>query len=116
MINYLKGLIKPQKRYNIQSFTCFIPSPPERSTLYREKHFDRILTTIFNSGFELERIEMSECTSAKQSGIWVLLIVRPQNKIASTMDLNKFLEAQIKSNETIEGLYFLEENENDVNV
>jgi len=114
MFQLLNQIIKKEKSFNIQTFTCFIPSPPERSSLYREKHFDHILCTILKSGFEVVSIHTTECSSPKQSGIWVLALLRPLNENANSMDLNKFLDNHLNRESNIEGIYYLNDNKDDL--
>lgn len=57
--------------YQSESFTYFIPAPPQRNTGYREKDFDTIFKTAMEHGISLKILK----TNAINTGIWVFSIL-----------------------------------------
>lgn len=64
------------KRYKIQTFTYYIPSPPQRETGYREKQFDKVFYEFINQGLEIISINTVPNTGPKGSGMWYVATVR----------------------------------------
>lgn len=106
-----------RKQYKIQSFTYFIPAPPNRQTGYREKQFDRLLTEFLSHGFELVDMKTQSISSAHTAGMWVLCVVRPTNLKAEKMNWDNFQEKlasdtslEAKQKNAIDGFYYIHEN------
>lgn len=113
-----------KKRYRIQTFTYYIPSPPPRKTGYREKQFDGIFYRFINLGYEILSVHTQANNGPEHSGMWFICTVRALNKKADQLDLSLFSNeinehlsqpnsegdsAAAKSNsQTIEGLYYLD--------
>ncbi|MGE3608151.1 MAG: hypothetical protein AB7I27_01090 [Bacteriovoracaceae bacterium] len=68
---------------HLQTFTYFIPAPPHRKSGYREIEFDKIMTGILRSGFQL--LEMK--TEAVNDGIFIIALLKGDAK-ASKLDKN----------------------------
>ena len=67
---------------DIRTFTYFIPSPPMRKSGYREKEFDKIMSGILQSGFEL--IELK--TESSENGIFIIAIINAKTKKIGKLD------------------------------
>lgn len=97
-----KGLIK--NPYKIQSFTFYIPAPPERNSGYREKQFDQTFYEFINHGFKIISTHTQSHVGANHSGMWFICIAQPLSEEASNLNLSDISD-QI---EKTEGLYHLE--------
>ena len=75
MITKLKRILFP-KRYKIQTFTYYIPSPPERDSGYREKQFDKVFFDFINQDLEIISINTVPNTGPNSSGMWFVATVR----------------------------------------
>ncbi len=75
MIFKIKRFLFP-KRYKIQTFTYYIPSPPDRDSGYREKQFDKVFYDFINQGFEIISINTVPNTGPKSSGMWYIATIR----------------------------------------
>ena len=75
MITKIKKLLFP-KSYKIQTFTYYIPSPPQRDSGYREKQFDKVFYEFINQGLEIISINTVPNTGPKSSGMWYVATVR----------------------------------------
>ena len=75
MITKIKKFLFP-KRYKIQTFTYYIPSPPDRDSGYREKQFDKVFYDFINQGLEIISINTVSNTGPKSSGMWYVATVR----------------------------------------
>ena len=106
-----------RKQFKIQSFTYYIPSPPNRATGYREKQFDKVFHSFINVGYEILSLKTQANTSTSGSGMWVICVVRALNKTAEALNFDEFsgtteLDSTLKSNipgpDTLNGHYNLE--------
>ena len=119
MFNQLASFLGLKNNYKIQSFTFFIPSPPPRSSGYREKQFDKVFYEFINRGYRILNFTTQVSSGEKQSGMWIILLVQALNKEASCLNLDEtFLDSiqtQSTTKEAIEGFYYIndqaEENE-----
>ncbi len=85
-------------RPKIQSFTYYVPSPPERSTGYREKQFDKVFASFINKGFRIQSFKMIPNPHPNHSGFWVLFILECLSKEAENLNLNSFcLEGEFET-------------------
>jgi len=75
MISKIKRVLFP-KRYKIQTFTYYIPAPPDRDSGYREKQFDQVFYDFINQGLEIISINTVPNTGPKSSGMWYIATVR----------------------------------------
>lgn len=123
IIKTLKTLFFPLKTrendYKVQSFTYFIPSPPMRSSGYREKQFDKLFYEFINRGYRLLELKTTAVSSGeKQSGMWVLCIVQATNEMAEKLNLEEVLHEQLKdkhqTKESVEGLYYIDDRANEL--
>jgi len=110
----LLGLKKANvKNYKIQSFTFFIPSPPPRTTGYREKQFDKLFYEFINKGYEILSVNTQTATGEKHSGMWILFVLRATNEEAEKLNLDDIFHDSLKSKsavkESIEGLYYIDD-------
>lgn len=120
MIEILKNLFKSQKpNFKIQSFTFFIPAPPNRSTGYREKQFDKVFFDFINKGYEILSFNTQAYSSPNQSGMWIVCVVRALNEQAEPLSLNELMHDQVKGKSDIkseiEGLYYIDDISGDEN-
>lgn len=81
-----------KKVRDLQTFTYFIPAPPNRKTGYREKEFDKIMSGILLSGFELVELK----TESVSGGMYVLALLSPLTKKAREMDANLDIQDKFK--------------------
>lgn len=93
----LRNLFK-KKQFKIQSFTYYIPSPPERQNGYREKQFDKVFYNFINQGFEILSITTQTNTGPSHSGMWIVCIVRALNIKADELNLDYCIENQPNQN------------------
>ncbi|MGZ3809338.1 MAG: hypothetical protein ACXVCE_14735, partial [Bacteriovorax sp.] len=109
MLNFLSSLLGLKKNYKIQSFTFFIPSPPPRTTGYREKQFDKLFYEFINKGYRILNFETQASTGEKQSGMWIIVVAEALNKEAEALNLEEIFHDSLKQRasvkESIEGLY-----------
>lgn len=119
MLKLITALLRPKKIFKIQSFTFFIPSPPGRSTGYREKQFDKLFYEFINRGYSILNFETQASTGENKSGMWLIFIVRALNVEAEALNLddvfNDSLKAKSAIKETIDGFYYIDDRaqEND---
>jgi hypothetical protein len=115
MIKHLLiGLFKEKKNYKIQSFTFYIPSPPARTTGYREKQFDKIFYEFINKGYDILDFKTVSSNGEKQSGMWAIFIVRALNESAESLNLDHYFHDNMKNSKSdseIDGLYYIEDND-----
>ncbi|HLE10511.1 MAG: hypothetical protein A2504_14395 [Bdellovibrionales bacterium RIFOXYD12_FULL_39_22] len=97
--------ISPFYSYRRQSFTYYIPAPPQRSRGYREKQFDTIFYNFINRGFKIISSHIQPHHGEDQSGLWVMIIVEAINSAAEKL----LLEEEITNNLFPEEIYHLEE-------
>ncbi len=95
----LSNLFKKTK-FKIQSFTYYIPSPPERKNGYREKQFDKVFYDFINQGFEILSITTQNNTNTSHSGMWIVCVVRALNQKADKLNLDYYSDTL--SNQNIE--------------
>lgn len=110
-LNRLFAKSQPVSNFKIQSFTYFIPSPPHRTSGYREKQFDKYFYEFINLGFEILEFKTSSISGENSSGMWVIFILRATNEKASKLDLSEaFIEKDTQyTKEEIEGLYYIDD-------
>lgn len=80
------------RKKETRTFTYFIPSPPMRKSGYREKEFDKIMSGILQSGFEL--IELK--TESSENGIFIIAILNAKTSKAGKLDENLDLHEKFK--------------------
>lgn len=84
VIKCLKRWAGLVSKYPEQSFTFFVPSPPERNQGYREKEFDKLFFELTQAGFEI--IDLT--TQRAHHGMWIIIRMRPLKKELTKLDLN----------------------------
>jgi len=115
-MNFLLNLFKiNNKNYKIQSFTFYVPSPPARSTGYREKQFDKIFYNFINKGYRILHFKTQQSSSSTHSGMWLIFIVQATNYQSEDLKLEDVMqETEIKKSnmqDQIDGLYYIEDDE-----
>jgi hypothetical protein len=110
LLNRFKALWKANSS-TIQTFTFFIPAPPERKTGYREKEFDRAIYSFINKGYRLISIN----TQANPlGGMWAIFTVKSTSENTHTLDFDHELPTtdvppvQQTRGPSIEGFYNLD--------
>ena len=93
MLKKFKQLFKTTE-YPIQTFTYYIPGPPERKTSYRETQFDRDFYSFINKGFEIISIKTVPHHGPKQTGMWFIATVRALNEEAAQLNLGEGFELE----------------------
>ena len=112
-------LFKKRERFKIQSFTFYVPSPPPRSSGYREKQFDKIFYQFINRGYKILNFQTQTSNGEKQSGMWLIFIVQAENAKAQVLNLDDIINDSIKEKallkESIDGFYYIDDKvlEND---
>lgn len=114
MFKLISSFFGPREQnYKIQSFTFYIPSPPPRSSGYREKQFDKLFYEFINKGFDILHFTTQASTGEKQSGMWLIFVVKAKNAKAEALNLNEFLADQVSQKsevkESIDGLYYIDD-------
>lgn len=115
----LKSLTRPEKDYKMQTFTFFIPSPPPRSTGYREKHFDKLFYEFINRGYKIINFTTQAASAGeKHSGMWVICLVQATNAEAESLNLDDIFLDQLKGKTEVkaevEGLYYIDDRANEL--
>ena len=106
----LFGIFKP-KSYKIQTFTFYIPSPPERKSGYREKQFDKLFYNFINKGYEIISFNTQTNHNPGHSGMWIIALVRATNPESEKLNFEDFLPPELKPHDhpdkksDVEGLY-----------
>jgi hypothetical protein len=96
------GLLKSP--FKIQSFTFYIPAPPQRNTSYREKQFDQTFCDFINHGFKIISINTQGHVGGNHSGMWFICVVQALTEEADQLNLSEISDRSEKT----EGLYHLE--------
>lgn len=113
MIKSILSLLGIKKNYKIQSFTYYIPSPPARSSGYREKQFDKLFYELINRGYRIIDLKTQASSGDKQSGMWLIFILEAQNGNAELLNLEEIINNSTNSKETvkesIEGFYYIDD-------
>lgn len=91
IFNGLKRLFS-KGPYNLQTFTYFIPAPPARKSGYREKNFDNMINELSIIGFDIVDIRTQSIATTGQSGMWIILTLRPLTKEANQLKPSDFPE------------------------
>lgn len=108
-----------ENRFKKQTFTFFIPSPPPRSTGYREKQFDKLFFEFINRGYNVLDFKCQTTNNRDGgSGMWIICLVQATNKLAEELNLDEEfsqnLQAQISTKEQVEGLYYIDDRANEI--
>jgi hypothetical protein len=82
------------------SFTYFLPAPPHRKTGYREKEFDKIVTGILQSGFEIVHLNTQTVSTEASSGLFVHFILKTKDPKVIKLDMNHEIQDQFKLQHT----------------
>jgi len=91
MINisyFFKKFFAPHLLFSTRTFTYYVSGPPQRSSGYREKEFDRVMQEFLRHGFQVLSVNTQSHSSSAQSGMWILLTVRPTNQKAAVLALD----------------------------
>lgn len=67
---------KPSGKNKLSTFTYYIPAPPHRKSGYREKEFDKILTGILDSGFEIVSLQTQGVGNENGAGLFIIAVLR----------------------------------------
>lgn len=79
----------------VKTFTYYIPAPPVRKNGYREIEFDKIMSGILQSGFELIELQ----TQSVKEGLFIIALLSPKSKKAELMDINLDIQDRFKLQE-----------------
>jgi hypothetical protein len=93
-----KRLAKPKSP--LSSFTYYIPSPPQRKSGYREKEFDKILTGILKSGFQIVEMKTQAVGNENGAGMFVMAILKAPNAKIGALDENQEVQDLFKLSDT----------------
>ena len=85
-----------EKKIYRSTFTYFIPSPPLRKSGYREVEFDKIMKGILEIGFEIDNLQTVPTTH----GIYIIIILKTQNKKVLQLDLKLDMHENFKLTHT----------------
>ena len=81
----------------IQSFTYYIPPPPERRHGYQEKTFDKIVAYLLAQGHELLSWQTQACP--KSGGMWFISLWKTKNKRPLMIDEHVLPECRTAAHE-----------------
>lgn len=113
LISFLKKEAPEGKSFKKQTFTYFLPSPPARSSGYREKQFDKFFYEFINRGYKILDFK----TQASNGGMWIIFLLEATNKASEELDFNDII-AQINDKNSvkseIEGLYYIDDKAQDL--
>ncbi|GAB4416978.1 MAG: hypothetical protein OHK0056_25600 [Bacteriovoracaceae bacterium] len=103
------------KTSKIQTFTYYIPAPPERKFGYREKQFDKVFYEFINRGYKILDTKMTPHSGVNSSGMWVMFVVESTHPKAESLDLqfDSFMDDILPTteNQEVEGLYYIKNDE-----
>ncbi len=97
-----KRLTRLWRNYKIQTFTYYIPAPPQRNAGYREKQFDRLFYNFINQGYEIISFQTTPHNGVEQSGMWISCLVRATNKAAAKLDFKDIVPQDLELDLTSE--------------
>lgn len=109
MINLIKNVFKQKNFINqtkLQTFTYFIPSPPQRSSGYQEKQFDKIVNELIKQGHEIIELKTCPSSGSNSSGMWIIILLRSNT---DNLEINIDDINFEKSTPEIEGLYYIDD-------
>lgn len=108
-----------KQRFNVLTYTYFIPAPPIRQSGYREKQFDQLMENFLANGFDVLDIKTQSISHTNSAGMWVICLLRPKNKAAANFNLDSLQEKVANNNSqgsnaknTIDGFYYIHEENN----
>jgi hypothetical protein len=87
-----KQLKNSEKKIYHSTFTYFIPSPPSRKSGYREVEFDKIMSGVLSSGFDLVSLQ----TVSSTNGIYVVAVLKTKDKKVFQMDSKQDIHEKFK--------------------
>ena len=91
MIKQIKSLYKNVlnkfTRSKVKMFTLYIPSPPKRDSIYREKNLDKIIYDYLDKGHQIVSTETIQ-NGSQVGGFWLILTVKTTNQSTAKIDLN----------------------------
>lgn len=92
-----------------QTFTYFVPSPPERKSGYREKQFDKIVFDLLQKGYSIDNIH----TENNSHGMWIILTLKTyKDDLEADLNFPEPVDGQTTFNspkkEHVEGLYYID--------
>lgn len=87
ILNKIKSLFSS---YPTQTFTYFIPAPPERKQGYREKSFDQLIQKLTKMDFRITDIKTQALSHNSKSGMWVVVSIKPLSKQAHELAVSDF--------------------------
>ncbi len=113
LFKLIRLLFSRKNNFKIQSFTFFIPSPPPRSSGYREKQFDKLFYDFINKGYRIIDFKTQASSGEKQSGMWIVFVVQALNNEAEALNLDEIFLDTIKNKapikEAIDGFYYIDD-------
>jgi hypothetical protein len=74
--NRIKSVPSGKASGVLNTFTWYIPAPPERKNGYREKEFDKAMKRFLRSGFEVVSLHTVPHHSQNGGGCWVIVLAR----------------------------------------
>jgi hypothetical protein len=96
--NNMAKKAKTKKKLHVffTSFTYYIPAPPGRKTGYREKEFDKIISGILQSGFEIVSTSTQAVSSELSAGVFYHFILKTNNPRIHKLDLTQEIQENFK--------------------
>ena len=118
MITRLLSLLTREEKL-FQSFTYYIPSPPDRKFGYQEKNFDQIINYILQHNYKINQLKSTPNGQDKHSGMWVICIFECSKKNALVHPLPQLLKkfalnSESSGKDEIPGLYYINDQANDL--
>ena len=107
----LKKFFRPKNHSKLKTFCLYVPPPPKRDTIYREKSFDKIIYEYLNQGHELISIK-TVTNQSSSGGFWALLTVKTINGKNHHINLNYPLHDPVLPSENFEQSDKTEESTN----
>ncbi len=96
-----KALKKTMKTKNkLSTFTYFIPAPPNRKTGYREREFDKILTGILQSGFQIESLQTQSVQYDGAAGLFIIALLKAPSAKVAALDHNQDIQERFRLSNT----------------
>jgi hypothetical protein len=113
----LSSLQKKEKSF--QSFTYYIPSPPERKAGYQERQFDQIVNYLLQHNYRIDQLNCTPNTQQKHSGMWVVLVLESEKQNAIKYPLAELLKkfalnSEDTSKDEIPGLYYINDHNDEI--
>lgn len=92
----LRRLFRSKKP--VKTFTYYIPAPPQRTTGYREKAFDKITYELIKQGHEIIDFKLQQMSGNNSTGVLVIFLLAANSEKSAQLNLNFDTEFGLDNN------------------